>query len=190
MTNTDQIPMTETKQKIVQGAIGCFVHYGARKTSMNDIAREAGVSRQTLYDLFGGKDDLIRASILQITDMSLADIERQLPGCSSLGEKIDLYFHETVIKSFELLQIAREPEDLISGHNKAGADAIKEAHARMKALITRVLTEHQGSSGTVKTEDLANYVVTVSMNFKYVKDRDELEELLNVLKQSVIKLAG
>lgn len=181
--------MNETEQKIVEGAIKCFVHFGARKTSMNDIAREAGVSRQTLYDLFGGKDDLIRASILRVTDMSIAEIERQLSSCQSLEDKIALYLRETTLKSFELLQLARDPEDLIRGHNEAGAAAIRESQDRLRRLVSGILSGHENQQSEVSNHSLATFIVTVSMNFKYVKNRNELEDLLKVLRLSVSALA-
>ena len=59
--------MTETEEKILEAAIRTFLRYGARKPAMNDIAKAAGVSRQTLYDLFGGKEELIRASTRSIS---------------------------------------------------------------------------------------------------------------------------
>ncbi len=183
--------MTETELKIVDAAIRCFVRFGARKTSMNDIARDAGVSRQTLYDLFGGKDELIRASIRQITDQSMEAIKGRMQNCTTLAEKLNVYFQETVVKSFELLQTAGDPEDLISGHNEAGADAIRDSHDRYKQLVEGILKEHleAPSDGALSPSRLANYVVTVAMSFKYVKDRDNLDDLLETLSHSVLALA-
>lgn len=182
--------MTETEGKIIDAAIGCFVRFGARKASMNDIAGAAGVSRQTLYDLFGSKDELIRASIQKITDQSLAAIAVRLQASTTLEEKLNAYFQETVIKSFELLQIAGDPEDLISGHNEAGAAAIRDSHDKYKHLIEGILTDNMEapSEGAISPAGLADYVVTVAMGFKYVKDRGNLEDLLAVLTASVLKL--
>ena len=95
--------MSETELKIVEAAIRTFVRYGARKTAMADIAQEAKVSRQTLYDVFGGKDELIIASIRHITDQNLSRVNERLGEADSLEDQIDIYFAETIIKSFELL---------------------------------------------------------------------------------------
>lgn len=43
---------SETARKILTA----FAQYGFRKTSMTDIARAAGVSRQSIYKKFGSKD--------------------------------------------------------------------------------------------------------------------------------------
>lgn len=42
-------------------AEACFERYGIRRTTMEDIAGDGGVSRPTLYRYFGDRDSLIRA---------------------------------------------------------------------------------------------------------------------------------
>ncbi len=60
-------PVTEpTEQKhraLLDAAIGVFARFGYRKTSMDDIARAAGVSRQGLYLLFSNKEELFRRAV-------------------------------------------------------------------------------------------------------------------------------
>lgn len=49
----------KTGVKIVDGARRCFERYGIEKTTIEDIARAAGVSRPTVYKFFGGKMDIV-----------------------------------------------------------------------------------------------------------------------------------
>lgn len=49
----------KTGVKIVEGARRCFERYGIEKTTIEDIARSAGVSRPTVYKFFGGKMDIV-----------------------------------------------------------------------------------------------------------------------------------
>jgi len=49
----------KTGAKIVDGARRCFERYGIEKTTIEDIARAAGVSRPTVYKFFGGKMDIV-----------------------------------------------------------------------------------------------------------------------------------
>lgn len=46
---------------ILESALTVFFTYGFKKTSMDDIAKEAGVSRPALYQLFKNKTDIFRA---------------------------------------------------------------------------------------------------------------------------------
>jgi AcrR family transcriptional regulator len=49
---------------LVHAAVRCVTRWGIRKTSLDDIAREAGVSRATVYRVFpGGKDRVVEALV-------------------------------------------------------------------------------------------------------------------------------
>lgn len=47
-----------------------FSNYGFRKTSMSDLAEAAGVSRQTLYNRFKSKEDILGWAISGASDAS------------------------------------------------------------------------------------------------------------------------
>lgn len=48
----------EIEQRILNAAKALFLHYGFDKTTINDIARQAGVSKSTLYLRWNKKEDL------------------------------------------------------------------------------------------------------------------------------------
>jgi AcrR family transcriptional regulator len=54
-----------TEQKILDAAIGCVRQWGVAKTSLNDIAKAAGVTRPTVYSYFSNRDEVIKAALLQ-----------------------------------------------------------------------------------------------------------------------------
>ena len=49
----------EARRRIVEAAGACIERHGLAKTSMSDIATEAGVTRRTLYRYYAGLDELI-----------------------------------------------------------------------------------------------------------------------------------
>ncbi|GAC68509.1 TetR/AcrR family transcriptional regulator [Gordonia soli] len=53
----------EARKQIMVAAERVFQRYGVSKTTMDDIGREAGVSRPTVYRYFGDRDSLISALI-------------------------------------------------------------------------------------------------------------------------------
>ncbi|MBH0119419.1 MULTISPECIES: TetR/AcrR family transcriptional regulator [unclassified Rhodococcus (in: high G+C Gram-positive bacteria)] len=53
----------EARAQILKAAESMFQRYGVSKTTMDDIAKEAGVSRPTVYRYFGDRDSLITALI-------------------------------------------------------------------------------------------------------------------------------
>lgn len=51
------------KQRILDMAVSLFTHYGYDKTTVSDIAREAGISKGAIYLHFESKDALLEALI-------------------------------------------------------------------------------------------------------------------------------
>ena len=185
--------MADRKDQIVEAAIRTFVRFGPRKTSMVDIAAEAGVSRQTLYDLFDGKDELVERAILHVSKRNLADVQDALADCANLSERLDAYFRHTVVRSFELLESAGDAEELLSGHGEAGRQALGESHRRHEALVARIFEDRE--AGIVRNgltvARAAHLTVTTVMGFKQgATSREDLDRLLESLKAALLLLAG
>ncbi|MCO6006214.1 TetR/AcrR family transcriptional regulator [Actinoallomurus purpureus] len=57
---------TDVRERIVNAAERCFARYGVGKTTVEDIAAAAGLSRATVYRSFaGGRDEVILAVLLR-----------------------------------------------------------------------------------------------------------------------------
>src|SRR6185369_11944881 len=54
---------------IVDAAAQVFLRYGFKKTSMDDLARAAGLSRQGLYLHFATKEDLFKAGVHRLIEV-------------------------------------------------------------------------------------------------------------------------
>ena len=61
--HTESNPKAET---ILDAAERLFVRYGYRKSSMDDVAREAGTAKGTVYLYYAGKEALFRALLERI----------------------------------------------------------------------------------------------------------------------------
>lgn len=55
----------EVKHKILIGAESLFLKYGFRSITMDDIARELGISKKTLYQFFEDKGDLVKQAVMR-----------------------------------------------------------------------------------------------------------------------------
>ncbi|MCA9914329.1 MAG: TetR/AcrR family transcriptional regulator [Anaerolineae bacterium] len=53
----------EIEQRVLDAARGLFTHYGYDKTTMNDIVRESGVAKSTIYLRWKKKEDLFMALV-------------------------------------------------------------------------------------------------------------------------------
>lgn len=51
--------------RIVDGALRCIARQGVAKTTIDDVAREAGCSRATVYRVFAGGKDQVLAAVVE-----------------------------------------------------------------------------------------------------------------------------
>jgi AcrR family transcriptional regulator len=58
----------ETRKRILEIATEQFARYGVRAVTMEDIARQAGVSKKTIYQEFSDKKDLVKEAFEKILD--------------------------------------------------------------------------------------------------------------------------
>ena len=78
--------MSERKVQILKAAEIVFSRYGVSKTTMNDIAKTAGVARQTLYNEYPNKESVLRATLRFGAEKTMADVEaRQF----AIGDQVD-----------------------------------------------------------------------------------------------------
>ncbi|MBA3654055.1 MAG: TetR/AcrR family transcriptional regulator, partial [Actinobacteria bacterium] len=55
---------TPGRDRLLEATFACIARYGIAKTTVEDVAREAALSRATVYRYFpGGKDELVNATI-------------------------------------------------------------------------------------------------------------------------------
>lgn len=60
LSHTFALDMTaETKNNILQKVTALFFRYGIKSVTMDDIARELGMSKKTLYQFFENKNDML-----------------------------------------------------------------------------------------------------------------------------------
>src|SRR6187401_3401598 len=71
-------PIDTRRESLLQAAIGVFLRYGYRKTSMDDLARAADLSRQGLYLHFANKEALFKEVVVQLIGQSRATMRAAL----------------------------------------------------------------------------------------------------------------
>ena len=53
------------EDRAVRATLACVARHGLAKTTFDDVAREAGCARATLYRYFGGKRQLVRITLVR-----------------------------------------------------------------------------------------------------------------------------
>ncbi len=85
------------RRRLLDAALTAFFRHGFRKTSMDEVARAAQVSRQALYLHFSTKEELFRATVLHLLEGSQrAATEALSDGSQPLEARLVRAFDECV----------------------------------------------------------------------------------------------
>ncbi|MET9490142.1 TetR/AcrR family transcriptional regulator [Nocardia sp. NPDC006630] len=114
----------ETGEKILDAALARILQVGIRRSSLDDIARRAGVNRMTIYRRFSSKEKLVDAVLVR-------ENQRVLQGVSEIGAAVagvSAQIEETVLYVIEqtrshplvkqLLEVA--PEEILEFYTVRG----------------------------------------------------------------------
>lgn len=74
----EEAPSNDRQDAILDAAFHAFATYGFRRTSMDDIARGAGMSRTALYLHFRNKEDIFRSLAARHFDEAVRDMTAAL----------------------------------------------------------------------------------------------------------------
>ena len=77
-----------TTGRILDAALGEFSTYGLRRTSMEDVARRAGVARATVYRKFAVKDALVQAVIMREGHRFMAEFDTVVRRYATIEEQV------------------------------------------------------------------------------------------------------
>ena len=128
-------PAEQLEARVVEAMIDCISRWGVAKTTADDIARAAGISRATLYRVFpGGMDVAFDALVRHETGRFFETVSARLALVESLEETIVIGFVEAArfLLDHGPLQylLAHEPEQVLptaASHRLQGAFAIATA---------------------------------------------------------------
>jgi AcrR family transcriptional regulator len=89
--------MTKTKEevlreKILTGAARLFQKFGLEKTTIEDIAREAGKGKSTLYYYFRSKEDIFDAIIKEENEQFFAVLQQAVSDAPTAIRKLDIFW--------------------------------------------------------------------------------------------------
>lgn len=158
-------------EAITDAAVPVFLRYGLRKTSMDDLAAAAGLSRQGLYLHFKNKQELFHAALRRITAQIQAAVTRALADTASPA-------HERLVGAFTALNgpIAATADDtvveLLAAANTLGNELLHEFEHHVVDAVAAVLRE-EGVPDPDRTpgatpEDLAYQLLAVAAGAKHL----------------------
>jgi AcrR family transcriptional regulator len=80
--------LNEEYQKILETAVMLFMRFGIKSVSMDDLARELGMSKKTIYKHFSDKKDLVASALDKALDLDRQACIRAYEGDSNAIQKM------------------------------------------------------------------------------------------------------
>lgn len=110
--------MGEVDARVIDAALTCFGRYGIAKTTMADVACEAGISRATLYRQVDSREELIHATIRAEARRITALVEEATADVESTPELLAAVLHVLAaeLAGHEVLNslLETEPEQIVA----------------------------------------------------------------------------
>ena len=131
----------EKRESVFDAAGDVFASYGFRRTSMNDIAKAAGISRPALYLMFENKEDLFRQLAVYRQARATDEAVRVLSGNGTLPERLigailayEKLFYEPVCES-------PHGDELMDVNLSIAAEDMKQGTDRLIDQLARALKD-------------------------------------------------
>lgn len=141
ITLTPKVELTDPRQAgVLEAALGVFARYGFRKTSMDEVARAAGVSRQGLYQQFANKEDLFRKTLEHSLNSQLAAAEAALSRQDDNLE-VRLVAACAAWSGRFVGSLGSDAADLMCASTSLAGATLGRYEARFEAAIARAITE-------------------------------------------------
>lgn len=133
----------DTAERIIEVARECFEEVGIRRTSMDDIARAAGVGRTTVFRRFEGKDQIVQIVMMRIITQIAEDVRAVFLNEASLEaaltEAIVLWTREFRDNPLFAKVMRTEPEVFMGTVTRDGSSVIE--------IVRTSVTEWLGETG-------------------------------------------
>lgn len=114
MNEIEDIAATDPKRaRILDGALKVFLAYGFARTTMDDIARAADMSRPALYLQFKNKTDIYRAIAVMLLSRSLEQAKMALAGEEPFAGRMMRAIDESLISMMRAVHASPHGAELL-----------------------------------------------------------------------------
>jgi AcrR family transcriptional regulator len=181
-----------SRERLLAAAYACVARYGLAKTTMEDVAREAGLSRATVYRYFPqGKDQLVRDVVAWEAGRFFERLTRSVAHHTDLADLLEeaLVFAHRAVEDHVVLQkiLETEPERLLP--------MLTTESARIIALVKQFLAlamQRTPLRDGVATDAAADHLARMVLSLISAQggwdltDRTEVRRLVDSLLAGVV----
>lgn len=166
----------DVRSRIARAASECVERWGLSKTTVEDAAREAGVSRATLYRYFpGGRDELFSAVVAWENARFLARVYEAVREADTLEAVLEagIAFAHRDIREHGVLQrvLQTEPDLLLPKLTVEAAGAQKAIAAFLEPYVAA-----QPLAAGISARDAADFLARMALSYISSPGRWDLDD--------------
>ena len=156
------------REDVLDAANRVFLRFGYRRTTMGDIAHEAGISRPALYPLFSSKEEIFSAVLTRVLGSEIAEIRVAVAKAATPAEKLMVALDVWCVRNYEITTASPLAADLYQSSLQVASTVAGKATAELEAILAEVLEPLVRSQRTVslKALELARLVSQATVGFK------------------------
>ena len=173
---TSNVGTAGRRDAVLESALLTFARHGYRKTSMEELARAARISRPGLYFLFESKETLFRAAFTRA-------LEQDLGAAASLLAATDRPMRERLVCAFDrwagryVGPLGRDITSVIEQNPDLLGAIVETAPTRLADLITDAIAKTSERASAIQ---VAQTLISVSIGLKHqVETREAYLERLS-----------
>jgi AcrR family transcriptional regulator len=166
----------DVRERLLQATYDCVARWGLAKTTVEDAAREAGVSRATVYRYFpGGRDELIAAVVGWEYARFFLRLYEAVSDADTLEEVMErglAFAHRTLVEHEVLQRILMTEPEILLPHLTIEAN---QTHTMVAAFLRPYLLRHGMREGT-DLDMTADFLARMVLSYIASPGRWDLED--------------
>jgi AcrR family transcriptional regulator len=150
-------------ERVLDAAYQCFVRHGVRKTTMDDIAAAAGMSRPAVYQYVRNKEDAFRRLAARIFDRALASARDAAAAGGTLTQRLDRILAVKLAVTQRLFRESPHASELLGENSRVAADLDRAFTANMTDLLTDTIMDVAAQADLALNDDNAREVAELAL---------------------------
>ena len=193
-----QIARREDIRDLILDAVDVLLaKFGYKKMTMDDVARQVGIGKGTIYLHFPGKEELILSHIDRIADRIVAKL-REIAGSSDSPDRRirKMLVHRVLFRFDSVAHYSQNLSDLLSSV-RTSLLTRREGHFEKEAAVFEDVLREGARLGTLDCPDprttsfvliqSTNSLLPFSLSARELGRREELEDQVGRIADLLIK---
>ncbi len=134
-------PPDPRREAILDAAFAQFMRYGFRRTAMEDIARETGVSRASLYLHFRNKEEIFTTLAERLHEQALEAAETALKAPGDVAERVRGALEAKTLRFLEVVAGSPHGGELMDESGRLCGELAAATEQRFERLLADALRD-------------------------------------------------